>query len=106
MTRRLAVFVALAAVSLTAVAGGARDAEIAAAIKPRVDAKKSTGMVVATIEPDGSTSMAAYGSPGPGALPLDADLEHSGITLTHADGVRQGSQDRRDRPDEFRAQQR
>ena len=30
-------------------------------------------MVVATIEPDGSTSMAAYGSPGPDAMPLDAD---------------------------------
>ena len=30
-------------------------------------------MVVGTIDADGGTSMAAYGDPGPGALPLDAD---------------------------------
>ena len=30
-------------------------------------------MVVATIEPDGSSSMAAYGNPGPDAKPLDGD---------------------------------
>jgi len=52
---------------------GVRDAEIAAAVKSRVDAKKSAGMVVATIEPDGSSSFAAYGDPGPDARPLDAD---------------------------------
>jgi serine-type D-Ala-D-Ala carboxypeptidase/endopeptidase len=52
---------------------GARDAEIAAAIKSRVEAKKTVGMVVATIEPDGSTSAAAFGNAGPGARPLDAD---------------------------------
>jgi D-alanyl-D-alanine-carboxypeptidase/D-alanyl-D-alanine-endopeptidase len=52
---------------------GARDAEIAAAIKSRVEAKKAVGMVVATIEPDGSSSMAAFGSAGPGAKPLDAE---------------------------------
>jgi len=56
-----------------ATAPGARDAEIAAAIKSRVDAKRSAGMVVATIEPDGSSSMAAFGSPGPDAKPLDGD---------------------------------
>jgi len=62
----------LAATAVMA-ADGARTREIAAAIKQRVDDKKAVGMVVATIEPDGSTSMAAYGSPGPGAMPLDAD---------------------------------
>jgi CubicO group peptidase (beta-lactamase class C family) len=63
----------IGAAALTAAVDGTRNAEIASAIKARVDAKKSIGMVVATIEADGSTSMAAYGSPGPGALPLDAD---------------------------------
>ena len=60
-------------VTLTIIAGavcialaGPRDAEIAAAIKSRVDAKKAVGMVVATIEPDGSSSMAAFGNAGAG----------------------------------------
>jgi D-alanyl-D-alanine-carboxypeptidase/D-alanyl-D-alanine-endopeptidase len=67
----LALILAIAATG--AVSNGARSQEIATAIRTRVDAKKSVGMVVATIEPDGSTSMAAYGSPGPEARPLDAD---------------------------------
>jgi serine-type D-Ala-D-Ala carboxypeptidase/endopeptidase len=50
-----------------------RSAEITAALKARVDAAKSKGMVVGTIDADGSTSMGAYGDPGPGALPLDGD---------------------------------
>ena len=61
------------AATVVMAADGARTREIAAAIKQRVDDKKAVGMVVATIEPDGSTSMAAYGSPGPGAMPLDAE---------------------------------
>jgi CubicO group peptidase (beta-lactamase class C family) len=56
-----------------AMAAGPRDREIAAAIKTRVEAKRSVGMVVATIDADGTTSLAAYGSPGAGARPLDAD---------------------------------
>jgi CubicO group peptidase (beta-lactamase class C family) len=52
---------------------GTRNAEISAAIRGRVEAKRAVGMVVATIEPDGSSSLAAFGSPGPGAKPLDAD---------------------------------
>lgn len=60
-------------VAVAAAADGARNAEIAAAIKSRVEAKKAVGIVVATIEPDGSTSMAAFGDPGPGAKPLDGD---------------------------------
>jgi serine-type D-Ala-D-Ala carboxypeptidase/endopeptidase len=67
------VFAGLLAAVVLVAGGGARNGEIASAIRSRVDAKKSTGMVVATIDPDGSTSMAAYGSPGPGAMPLDAD---------------------------------
>jgi serine-type D-Ala-D-Ala carboxypeptidase/endopeptidase len=68
-----ALTLAVAALALASVADGSRNQEIAAALKTRVEAKKSVGMVVATIDPDGSTSMAAYGSPGPGARPLDAD---------------------------------
>ena len=60
-------------IGVAAATDGARNAEIAAAIKARVDAKKSGGLVVATIEPDGSSSMAAYGNPGPDAKALDGD---------------------------------
>ena len=68
-----AAAVVLAGLSLAAAADGTRSAEILAAIRTRVDEKKSVGMVVATIDADGGTSMAAYGDPGPGARPLDAD---------------------------------
>jgi CubicO group peptidase (beta-lactamase class C family) len=61
-------------VSVVCVAlAGPRDAEIAAAIKTRVEAKRAIGMVVATIDPDGSSSIAAYGAAGPDARALDAD---------------------------------
>ena len=63
--------VAIAAIG--AAANGTRNAEIAAALKERVDSRKAAGMVVATIEPDGTQSIAAHGTPGPGALPLDGD---------------------------------
>ena len=63
----------VAAIATVGTVDGTRNAEIAAAIKSRIEAKKSTGMVVATIEPDGSSSIAAFGDPGPGARPLDAD---------------------------------
>ena len=42
-------------------------------LKARVDAGKNVGMVVGTIDTDGKRAIAAYGNPGPGALPLDAD---------------------------------
>ena len=61
------------AIGVAATADGTRNAEIAAAIKTRIDKEKAGGLVVATIEPDGSSSMAAYGNPGPDAKPLDAD---------------------------------
>src|SRR5215211_5015048 len=64
------VIAALLAAAISAFLGPSRGA---AAIRARVDAKKSTGMVVATIEADGSHSIAAYGDPGPRARPLDAD---------------------------------
>ncbi len=67
-----AAILALAGVALAARAG-TRNAEILAAIKGRVDASKSSGMVVATIDTDGGTSIGAYGDPGPGGLPLDGD---------------------------------
>jgi CubicO group peptidase (beta-lactamase class C family) len=61
------------ALGVVAAADGTRNAEIATAIKTRVDKEKAGGLVVATIEADGSSSMAAYGNPGPDAKPLDAD---------------------------------
>jgi CubicO group peptidase (beta-lactamase class C family) len=73
MERPLLRLAGLTLVSAAVVVDGTRNAEIAAAIKARVDAKKSIGMVVATIEPDGSHSMAAHGSPGPGAPRLDGN---------------------------------
>ena len=63
----------LLTLGIAAATDGTRNAEIAAAIKARVDARNAGGMVVATLEPDGSSSMAAYGNPGPNAPPLDAD---------------------------------
>jgi CubicO group peptidase (beta-lactamase class C family) len=42
-------------------------------ITARVDAGKNTGIVVGVVRTDGTTDVAAYGSPGPGALPLDGD---------------------------------
>ena len=71
--RRPLMTLVIVATAVCAALAGARDAEIAAAIKSRVEARKAVGMVVATIEPDGSSSMAAFGSPGPGARPLDVD---------------------------------
>lgn len=71
--RRPLLTLAIVAGAACLVFAGPRDAEIAAAIKSRVEAGKAVGMVVATIEPDGSSSVAAFGSPGPGARPLDVE---------------------------------
>lgn len=68
-----ASWVALVLGVVTLGAQGSREAEILATIKSRVDAGKSVGMVVGTIDAGGKTAMAAYGSPGPDSLPLDAD---------------------------------
>jgi CubicO group peptidase (beta-lactamase class C family) len=60
-------------IGVAAATDGTRNAEIAAAITTRIDKEKAGGLVVATIEPDGSSSMAAYGNPGPDAKALDSD---------------------------------
>jgi D-alanyl-D-alanine-carboxypeptidase/D-alanyl-D-alanine-endopeptidase len=73
MWMRTLLAAVVVAIGVAAATDGTRNAEIAAAIKARVDEKKSAGLVVATIEPDGSSSMAAYGNPGPDARPLDGD---------------------------------
>jgi hypothetical protein len=70
--RQLVTLIIIIASAVCVALAGTRDAEIAA-IKSRVEAKKAVGMVVATIEPDGSSSLAAFGNAGPGARPLDAD---------------------------------
>src|SRR6185503_5783821 len=49
------------------------DAEILAIIKQRVDEKRSAGIVVGILEPDGRTRVVAYGDPGPGQPPLDGN---------------------------------
>ncbi|MFL5509299.1 MAG: serine hydrolase, partial [Gemmatimonadaceae bacterium] len=49
------------------------DAEILAIIKQRVDDKRSAGMVVGVIDPDGRQRVVAYGEPGPGQPPLDGN---------------------------------
>jgi CubicO group peptidase (beta-lactamase class C family) len=51
----------------------ASDAEILAIIKQRVDEKRSAGIVVGVIDADGRSRVVAYGDPGPGKPPLDAN---------------------------------
>jgi Beta-lactamase class C and other penicillin binding proteins len=48
------------------------DADVLAIIKQRVEEKRSAGIVVGLLEPDGRTRVVAYGDPGPGQPPLDA----------------------------------
>lgn len=49
------------------------DAEILSIIKQRVDEKRSAGIVVGIVDPDGKTRVVAYGDPGPGQPPLDGN---------------------------------
>ena len=49
------------------------NAELLSLIKTRVDAGRNTGIVVGVLRGDAAPAIAAYGSPGPGAKPLDAD---------------------------------
>src|SRR4051812_14498061 len=51
----------------------AADAEILWIIKQRVDEKRSAGIVVGVMEPDGRARIVAYGDPGPGQPPLDGN---------------------------------
>ena len=58
---------------VTPIAQESREGQIHALTKARVDGGKSIGMVVGTVDAAGKKSIAAYGNPGPDALPLDAD---------------------------------
>lgn len=50
-----------------------RTSELESLARARVERIRSGGMVLATIDADGRSSVAADGDAGPGALPLDAD---------------------------------
>ena len=63
----------LGAVALALVAAAPDEATLHGLIKARVDAGKNVGIVVGTVDAGGKKTIAAYGNPGPGALPLDAD---------------------------------
>jgi serine-type D-Ala-D-Ala carboxypeptidase/endopeptidase len=49
------------------------DAEIRAIIEQRVAEKRSAGIVVGVLDPDGRTRIVATGDPGPGRPPLDGN---------------------------------
>jgi CubicO group peptidase (beta-lactamase class C family) len=49
------------------------DAEMLAIVRRRVEEKRSAGIVVGVIEPNGRKRIVAYGDPGPGQPALDAD---------------------------------
>jgi CubicO group peptidase (beta-lactamase class C family) len=49
------------------------DSAVLAIIKQRVEEKRSTGIVVGMLEPDGRTRVVAFGDPGPGQPPLDGN---------------------------------
>lgn len=69
----IAIVLAIAAIATPFLSAANRQEEILAAIRSRVGDGRSTGMVAATLDADGAASIAAYGDPGPGAMPLDAD---------------------------------
>src|SRR5512138_903421 len=49
------------------------DSAILQIIKQRVGEKRSAGIVVGVLEPDGKTRVVAFGDPGPGQPPLDGN---------------------------------
>jgi serine-type D-Ala-D-Ala carboxypeptidase/endopeptidase len=51
----------------------ATDSAVLAIIKQRVEEKRSAGIVVGILEPDGRTRIVAFGDPGPGQPPLDGN---------------------------------
>jgi serine-type D-Ala-D-Ala carboxypeptidase/endopeptidase len=79
----LAVALALPAARAQQQAGGSvsatgrraflADTELLSIIKQRVDEKRSAGIVVGLVDADGRTRVIAYGDPGPGQPPLDAN---------------------------------
>jgi CubicO group peptidase (beta-lactamase class C family) len=63
----------VAAAALLSIGQASRPASLQEIVKTRVDAGKNVGIVAGTIDASGRTAIAAYGNPGPGAMPLDAD---------------------------------
>lgn len=51
----------------------APDSEVLAIIRQRVEDKRSAGIVVGILEPNGRTRIVAFGDPGPGQRPLDGN---------------------------------
>ncbi|HET7186921.1 MAG TPA: serine hydrolase [Gemmatimonadaceae bacterium] len=49
------------------------DSAVLGIIRQRVEDKRSAGIVVGMLEPDGRTRVIAYGDPGPGRPPLDGN---------------------------------
>jgi serine-type D-Ala-D-Ala carboxypeptidase/endopeptidase len=49
------------------------DSAVLALIRQRVEEKRSAGIVVGLLEPDGHTRIIAFGDPGPGKLTLDGN---------------------------------
>jgi serine-type D-Ala-D-Ala carboxypeptidase/endopeptidase len=49
------------------------ETELLASVKARVEGKRNVGIVVGMIDPDGRQTVAAYGDPGQGSLPLDRE---------------------------------
>src|SRR5450432_1482309 len=49
------------------------DSALLSVIKQRVEEKRSAGIVVGILEPDGRTRIVAFGDPGPGQPPLDGN---------------------------------
>src|ERR1035437_6572293 len=49
------------------------DSAVLSIIKQRVEEKRSAGIVVGILEPDGRTRVIAFGDPGPGQPPLDGN---------------------------------
>ncbi|PYP76580.1 MAG: serine hydrolase [Gemmatimonadetes bacterium] len=49
------------------------DAELLAIIKQRIAEKRSAGIVIGVLHPDGHTQLVAAGDPGPGRPPLDGN---------------------------------
>ena len=61
-----------AAPAVASAPGFPSDADVLAIIRQRVEEKRSAGIVVGLLEPDGRTRVVSYGDPGPGRPPLDA----------------------------------
>ena len=49
------------------------DSAIASLIRQRVDERRSKGIVIGLLEPNGTRRIVAHGDPGPGKLPLDGN---------------------------------